>query len=140
MYSSNKACSKSLRSGRKALFHGFPDLVYFAFLDQFGDVLGIEHDLDAATSVPSLALTRRCEMMARRLIDKSDSSEVRRRRGKKIDDPVQRVVAVVRMQRGNAQVAGLRVEQRVLQRLAIADSPIIIRSGASRIALTSAFS
>ena len=75
----------------------------------------------AGCSVPSVLRTSRWRhdrAQADRQVGQHGRADVVR---EQVDDPRQRVVAVVRVDRRQAQVAGQRVQQRVLHRLLVAD-------------------
>ena len=69
---------------------------------------------------PFTSCTRRCEMIALRLTDRSHQERGARFVGKEVDHAREGVMAAVRMQRRETQMAGLRVLQRGLKRVAVA--------------------
>jgi len=111
-----------LRAGREALVHRFLDLADVAFFDQVRDIARVDHDFDgglarAACGRFDQALRddgfhggRQVLQQRRAVFDRIET-----------DDAVQRVVAVIRVQRGQDQVARLGVGQRRRHGFLVAD-------------------
>ena len=110
-----------LRPRIERLFHRFLDLRDLAVLDELGDERRVEQDLDrrleGAVAVAHEPLRDDRAQADRKVREHTRARVVR----KHVDDPRQRVVAVVRVQRGEAEVPGQRVQQRLLHRFAVAD-------------------
>ena len=75
----------------------------------------------ARRPLPSSVRIRRCEMIARRLLERSMSNCLRRSSREEIDDAVDGLIGAVGVQRPEAQMSGLGEGDRVLHGLGVAD-------------------
>src|SRR5882672_10602769 len=104
------------------LLHDLLDLVHLALEYQVGNERGIEHDLDGGAA--ALALLQGDEALGDHSAQVQGEVHQQLRSpllGKEVDDAIQRLVGAVRVQRREAQVAGLGEGDRVLHGLAVAD-------------------
>src|SRR5207248_2003210 len=116
-----KRLLEGLRAWRHALFQRVLDLVDLAFLDQLGDMARVEQHLSGGNTSAGLGAHQalrddrlqrggEVEQQARPVLE-----------GVEVDDAVHRVVAVIRVQRREAQVARLRIGERHRHGLLVAD-------------------
>ncbi len=112
---------EGLRALGERLLHRLLDRVELAALDQLGDVAGVHEDLDRRDA---LAVGLAHQALGDHAAQRHREVEVEQLavfEREEVDDAVERVVGVVGMQRRQAQVAGLRVGDRRLHGLAVAD-------------------
>ena len=103
---------KGLRALRHGLFHCFLDTRKIAFFNQLGNQLGIEHDFYRRRPCAGLGTQQPLRDNGPhrgRQIAKHGAAHLDRI---KTEDAVQRLVAVVGMHGGQAQVSGLRIGNR----------------------------
>src|SRR5712692_11031993 len=98
------------------------DLVQLVLEDQVGNERGVEHDLDRGAA--ALAFLQGDEALRNEppQIERQVHQQLRAPLlGEEVDDAIQGLVGAVRVQRREAQVAGLGEGKRVIHRLAVAD-------------------
>ena len=113
---------EGLHAELAALLHDLLDRPDLALEDQVGDQRGVQHDLHRghaplARGHPDEALRHDAAQVQRQVHQQLRAPLL----GEEVDDPVERLVGAVGVQRGQAEVAGLGERDRVVHRLAVAD-------------------
>ena len=96
--------------------------LHLALEDQVLDQRRVEHDLDRGDAPLAVLARHQALRHERAHVERQVHQQLLAALvGKEVDDAVERLVGAVRVQRGEAQVAGLGEGDRVLHRLAVAD-------------------